>query len=156
MLGVAATLMALPAGPAPSGSRARGLGPASWTRRTIWGPAGRYRRGYWWRCAHPGGTALLLGWAARHGLRATWFRGQPTALLAARPAVLGRALGVRVDDFRLPGYPRLLRVPGHRGAFPAPLNAEVATVSRITSFGPVQSVEIPPVPPRAAWPREAS
>ena len=52
----------------------------------------------------PRRPASLLGWAARHGLRAAWFRGQPTALLAARPAVLGRALGIRIDDFRLPGY----------------------------------------------------
>ena len=48
--------------------------------------------------------SALLSWAVRAGLRATWFAGQPAAMLTARPAVLGAALGVRIDDFRLPGY----------------------------------------------------
>ena len=93
----------------------------------------------------PRRPTLLLGWAARQGLRATWFRGQPTALLAARPAVLGRALGVRIDDFRLPGY-RVFYASRGGGHVPAPLNAEVAAVSRITSFGQVQSVGDPSGP----------
>ena len=100
----------------------------------------------------PRRPAALLSWAARHGLRATWFRGQPTALLAARPAVLGRALGVRIDDFRLPGY-RVFYASRGGGHVPAPLDAEVAAVGRITSFGQVQSVRRPVgVPPRAGWP----
>ena len=143
VLAVAATLTALAGGPAqlPPGPRAgRAAGPGA----RPGAQPGRYRRG-------PGGAARtpaaasLLGWAARHGLRATWFRGQPTALLAARPAVLGRALGVRIDDFRLPGY-RVFYASRGGGHVPAPLNAEVATVGRITSFGQVQSVGDPSGP----------
>ena len=96
-----------------------------------------------WRCAHPGGR-VAAGWASRQGLRATWFRGQPTALLAARPAA-GPGPGVRIDDFRLPGY-RVFYASRGGGHVPAPLNAEVAAVSRITSFGQVQSVGDPSGP----------
>ena len=144
VLGVAATLIALPTGPAPGGTRAAG-----WTglleQAHDLGPSRAATAEVLVALRAPRRPASLLGWAARHGLRATWFRGQPTALLAARPAVLGRALGVRIDDFRLPGY-RVFYASRRAGQVPAPLNAEVATVSRITSFGQVQSVGDPPGP----------
>ena len=144
VLGVAATLIALPAGPAPGGTRAAG-----WTglleQAHDLGPSRAATAEVLVALRAPRRPASLLGWAARHGLRATWFRGQPTALLAARPAVLGRALGVRIDDFRLPGY-RVFYASRRGGQVPAPLDAEVATVSRITSFGQVQSVGDPPGP----------
>ncbi len=78
----------------------------------------------------------LLNWASSRGLRVTWFTGQPTALLAARPAVLGRALRVRIDDFRLPGYPGFYASrPAAR--IPAVLRGEIAALGRITSLGQV-------------------
>ena len=89
--------------------------------------------------------SALLGWAAREGLRAAWFAGQPTAMLAARPAVLGPALGVRIDDFRLPGYGVFYASPG-RGHVPAALDGEVAGVGRITSLGQVHPVGVPAGP----------
>jgi kumamolisin len=144
MLGVAATLTAMPAGPAPGGARAAG-----WTglldQAHDLGPSRAATAEVLVALRAPRRPASLLGWAARHGLRATWFRGQPTVLLAARPAVLGRALGVRIDDFRLPGY-RVFYASRGGGHVPAPLDAEVATVSRITSFGQVQSVGDPSGP----------
>ncbi len=82
----------------------------------------------------PRRPAAVLRWAARHRLRAQWFPGQPTALLTARPAVLGRALGVRIDDFRLPGYPVFYASAG-TARTPAELHGEVAALGRITSFG---------------------
>ncbi|MCW2910367.1 MAG: Peptidase [Actinomycetia bacterium] len=78
----------------------------------------------------------LLSWAARAGLRATWFAGQPTAMLAAPPAVLGHALGVRIDDFRLPGYGVFYASRGS-GHVPAPVNGQVTGIGRITSLGQV-------------------
>ena len=144
VLGVAATLMTWPAGPPPSTARAAG-----WTgvldRAQDLGPSRAATAEVLVALRAPRQPALLLSWAARHGLRATWFRGQPTALLAARPAVLGRALGVRIDDFRLPGY-RVFYASRGGGQVPAPLNGEVATISRITSFGQVQSVGDPSGP----------
>lgn len=87
----------------------------------------------------------LLDWAARRGLRATWFTGQPTALLAAPPAALGRALGTRIDDFRLPGNPGRFYASIRPGALPAALRGEVSALGRITSLGPVHT-EGAPVP----------
>ncbi len=84
----------------------------------------------------------LLSWAARRGLRATWFAGQPAAMLAARPAPLGNALGVRIDDFRLPGYGVFYAARG-TGHVPATLDGEVAAVGRITSLGREQPDGVP-------------
>lgn len=81
----------------------------------------------------------LLRWGVGRGLRATWFTGQPTALLAASPAVLGRALGVRIDDFRLPGYGVFYASRG-TSHIPAALHSEVAALGRISSFGQVHTV----------------
>ena len=80
----------------------------------------------------------LLRWGVGRRLRATWFTGQPTALLAASPAVLGRALGVRIDDFRLPGYGVFYASRG-TGHIPAALHSEVAALGRISSFGQVHT-----------------
>lgn len=144
VLGLAATLTAMPAGPAPGGARAAG-----WTglldRAHDLGPSHAATAEVLVALRTPRRPASLLGWAARQGLRATWFRGQPTVLLAARPAVLGRALRVRIDDFRLPGY-RVFYASRGGEHVPAPLDAEVAMVSRITSFGQVQSVGDPSGP----------
>ena len=89
--------------------------------------------------------AALLSWAARAGLRATWFAGQPTAMLTARPAVLGPALGVRIDDFRLPGYGVFYASRGS-GRVPARLDGEVTGVGRITSLGQVHPAGVPAGP----------
>jgi kumamolisin len=86
--------------------------------------------------------ASLLRWAASRGLLATWFAGQPTALLVASPAVLGPALGVRIDDFRLPGYAVFYASRGS-GHVPAALGGDVAAVGRITSFGHVRPEGVP-------------
>jgi kumamolisin len=85
----------------------------------------------------------LLDWAARRGLRATWFTGQPTALLAASPAILGRALGTRIDDFRLPGNPGRFYASARPGTVPAALGREVSALGRITSLGPVHTEGAP-------------
>jgi kumamolisin len=144
VLGVAATLMARPAGPAPSAAASPGWSGVLDQAQDL-GPSRAATAEVLVALRAPRRPASLLGWAARQGLRATWFHGQPTALLAARPAVLGRALGVRIDDFRLPGY-RVFYASRGGGRVPAPLNAEVAAVSRITSFGQVQSVGDPSGP----------
>jgi kumamolisin len=89
--------------------------------------------------------AALLSWAARAGLRATWFAGQPSAMLTARPAVLGPALGVRIDDFRLPGYGVFYASRGS-GHVPARLDGEVTGVGRITSLGQVHPAGVPAGP----------
>ena len=89
-------------GAAPAG-RAGALDQPAARRARSRGQPRRHRRGARDPARGPA-AAALLGWAARAGLRATWFAGQPTAMLTARPAVLGAALGVRIDDFRLPGY----------------------------------------------------
>jgi kumamolisin len=89
--------------------------------------------------------AALLSWAARAGLRATWFTGQPAAMLTARPAVLGPALGVRIDDFRLPGYGVFYASRGS-GHVPARLDGEVTGVGRITSLGQVHPAGVPAGP----------
>src|SRR5207245_2728522 len=85
--------------------------------------------------------AAVLGWAARHRLRATWFTGQPTVLLAAPPAILGRALGVRIDDFWLAGYGVFY---ASRGTDRVPaVHGEVAALGRITSFGQMRAEGVP-------------
>jgi hypothetical protein len=85
VLGLAATLTAMPAGPAPAGARAAG-----WTglldRAHDLGPSHAAIAEVLVALRAPRRPASLLGWAARQGLRVTWFRGQPTVLLAARPA----------------------------------------------------------------------
>ncbi len=86
---------------------------------------------------------MLLRWAARHGLRATWFPGQPTVLLAASPAVLGRALGVHIDDFRLAGH-GVFYASRQTGQVPVSLRGEVTALGRISSFGQVQPVGVQP------------
>jgi kumamolisin len=144
VLGAAATLTALAGGPAPSAARSAGWASLLDQAHDL-GPSRAGTAEVLVALRAPRRPALLLSWAARHGLRATWFPGQPTALLAARPAALGRALGVRIDDFRLRGY-RVFYASRGDGHVPAPLNAEVAAVSRITSFGQVQSVGDPSGP----------
>jgi kumamolisin len=84
------------------------------------------------RSAHR--PAALLRWSAARGVRATWFTGQPTAMLTAAPAALGGALGVRIDDFRLRGYPVFYAVK-RDPRIPLPLKTQVAAFGRITSFG---------------------
>jgi kumamolisin len=143
-LGIAATCAALAGGPAQPAARAAGWAGLLDKAHDL-GPSRAATAEVLVALRAPRQPALLLSWAARQGLRATWFRGQPTALLAARPAVLGRALGVRIDDFRLPGY-RVFYASRGGGQVPAPLNGEVATISRITSFGQVQSVGDPSGP----------
>jgi kumamolisin len=144
VLSVAASLTALAGGPAHDGARAAG-----WTglldHADDLGPSRAGSAEVLLALRAPRRPASLLSWAARQGLQATWFRGQPTALLAARPAVLGRALGVRIDDFRLPGY-RVFYASRGNGHVPAALHAEVATVGQITSLGQVQPVGVPSGP----------
>lgn len=94
----------------------------------------------------------LLDWAARRGLRATWFTGQPTALLAAAPAVLGRALGVRIDDFRLPGNPAPFYASRRAGSIPAALRGEVVALGRITSLSQMHPGAPGPVRPQSGVP----
>jgi kumamolisin len=84
----------------------------------------------------------LLRWAAHAGLRGTWFAGQPTGMLAGPPAVLGHALGVRIDDFRLPGYGVFYASRGG-GHVPAPLSGQVTGLGRITSFGEIRPQGVP-------------
>lgn len=91
----------------------------------------------------PGRPMALLRWAARHGLRATWFPGQPTVLLAASPAVLGRALGVHVDDFHLAGH-GVFYASRQTSQLPVSLRGEVTALGRISSFGQVQPEGVPP------------
>ncbi|HYZ56117.1 MAG TPA: S53 family peptidase [Streptosporangiaceae bacterium] len=94
----------------------------------------------------------LLGWAARCGLRATWFTGQPTALLAGSPVVLGRALRTRIDDFRLPGNPGTFYASRRAGSIPAALSGEVVALGRITSLGHVHPGVPGPVRPEGGVP----
>jgi kumamolisin len=89
-----------------------------------------------------GRPTAVLRWAAQRGLRATWFPGQPTVLLAAPPAILGRALGVRIDDFRLAGQGVFYASRG-TSHVPALLRREVAAVGRVSSFGQVHTEGIP-------------
>jgi kumamolisin len=87
----------------------------------------------------------LLRWAAHAGLRGTWFAGQPTGMLAGSPAVLGHALGVRIDDFRLPGY-GVFYASRDGGHVPAPLSGEVTGIGRITSLGGIRPQGVPAGP----------
>jgi kumamolisin len=94
----------------------------------------------------------LLDWAAHRGLRATWFTGQPTALVAAAPAVLGRVLGVRIDDFRLPGNPAPFYASRRAGNIPAALRGEVVALGRITSLSQMHPDGPGPVRPQSGVP----
>jgi len=89
-----------------------------------------------------GRPTAVLRWAAQRGLRASWFPGQPTVLLTAPPAILGRALGVRIDDFRLTGHGVFYASRGVSHV-PALLRREVAALGRISSFGQVHTEGIP-------------
>jgi kumamolisin len=63
-------------------------------------------------------------------------------MLAGSPAVLGHALGVRIDDFRLPGYGVFYASQGG-GHVPAPRSGEVTGLGRITSFGEIRPQGVP-------------
>jgi kumamolisin len=89
-----------------------------------------------------GRPTAVLRWAAQRGLRASWFPGQPMVLLTAPPAILGRALGVRIDDFRLTGHGVFYASRGVSHV-PALLRREVAALGRISSFGQVHTEGIP-------------
>ena len=89
-----------------------------------------------------GRPTAVLRWATQRGLRASWFPGQPTVLLTAPPAILGRALGVRIDDFRLTGHGVFYASRGVSHV-PALLRREVAALGRISSFGQVHTEGIP-------------
>jgi kumamolisin len=89
-----------------------------------------------------GRPTAVLRWAAQHGLHATWFPGQPTVLLMAPPAILGPALGVRIDDFRLAGRGVFYASTGNSNV-PALLRREVTALGRISSFGQVHTEGIP-------------
>jgi kumamolisin len=102
------------------------------------------------RTAHR--PAALLDWAARRGLRATWFTGQPTALLAAAPAVLGRALRTRIDEFRLPGSAGPFYASRPPGTLPAALRGEVTALGRITSLDRVHTLRPGPAGPQNGVP----
>jgi kumamolisin len=102
------------------------------------------------RTAHR--PVALLDWAAHRGLRATWFAGQPTAMLAAVPAVLGRALGTRIDDFQLPGNPGPFYASRPPGTLPAALDGEVMALGRITSLSGVHALSPGPVSPPSGVP----
>jgi kumamolisin len=84
----------------------------------------------------------LLGWASARGLSATWFSGQPVAMLSASPERLGEAFGVTIDDFRLTGYGRFYAA--RRPALvPAALRGEVAAIGRISSLGRPRAYAFP-------------
>ena len=89
-----------------------------------------------------GRPTAFLRWAAQRGLRASWFPGQPMVLLTAPPAILGRALGVRIDGFRLTGHGVFYASRGGSHV-PALLRREVAALGRISSFGQVHTEGIP-------------
>ncbi len=84
----------------------------------------------------------LLRWAAGRDLTATWFNGQAAAMLSASPRLLGAALGVAIDDYRLADFGRFYaaRQPV---VVPAPLGGEVAAFGRISSLGRLRPYAFP-------------
>ena len=76
------------------------------------------------------------------GFARTWFSGESTAIMMARPALLARALGTRIDDYRLNGYGRFYAARGSV-TVPLSLRSEVAAFGRISSLGELHAEGIP-------------
>ncbi len=76
---------------------------------------------------------IVKRWAQAHGLEVRWYVGHAVAILAAGPAPLGTALGVRIDDYRSPSgqmfYSATTQPP-----VPAALAHQVQGVGRLSDF----------------------
>ena len=86
----------------------------------------------------PRRPVAVLRWAARHGLRAQWFTGQPTVLLTARPAVLAAPSVCASMTSGCPVIPSSTCSAG-TSQIPASLHSEVAALGRISSFGQLKA-----------------
>lgn len=72
-------------------------------------------------------------WAESHQLGLTWYVGRSVAVLAAKPAVLGAALGVNIDDFLSPGGQRFYAA-AQQPRVPGALAGDVSAVGRVTDY----------------------
>lgn len=78
--------------------------------------------------------ALLIRWAHGNRLATTWLPGERTAVVSGSPQALGRALGVAIDDYQLPGFGRFYAART-LPAVPPPLQGEIRAFGRISSLG---------------------
>lgn len=98
--------------------------------------------------ARPG---ALMGWSRRLGLSVRWRPGDNWAIIEGKPAVVERALGVAVRDYR-GQLNQVFYASPQQPAVPTPLRGEVAELGRILGFTPhrearpdIRPVDLPPV-----------
>jgi kumamolisin len=82
--------------------------------------------------SHPDARAVER-WAHMHNLRLQWYVGTGVAVVSAPPATLGRALGVRIDDYRSPGGQRFYASLVQPGV-PRGLSRDLDAVGRISDY----------------------
>jgi kumamolisin len=86
--------------------------------------------------------ATLIRWAAHDRLNVTWDAGQAWALVSGRPARLGRALKVTIDDFRF-GAGRLFYAARLAPMVPNAVRGEVVAMGGISSITDLAPDEVP-------------
>lgn len=92
--------------------------------------------------ASPKYLDAIATWSANNDLHLSPYPGQRAAELSGPPSRLGRALGVRIDDFRAPGGTRFYAALG-RPAIPRSLRSDVTGLGRIGSYFYVQPDYVP-------------
>jgi len=90
----------------------------------------------------PSTTASLQGWATRHLLRLRSYAGGEVAEVSGRPASLGRALGVVIDDYRAPDGQRFFAASS-QPVVPVGLGGEIDGLGRISSYFQVEHDYVP-------------
>lgn len=91
----------------------------------------------------PRASSALQAWASAHGLRAQWYVGHSVAELSAKPARLGVALGVRIDDFRAPDRQKFYAATTQPGV-PAALHRVVTSVGRVSDYQGLSTAYVGP------------
>lgn len=80
----------------------------------------------------------LRRWARGRALSVAWLPAAQAAVLSGRPEMLGRALGVSIDDYRLAGLGHFYAARADPQV-PMPLRSTVASIGRVSSFGQVHT-----------------
>jgi kumamolisin len=78
-------------------------------------------------------VGLVEQWAHSHGLQLQWYVGKLVAVVSARPAQLGAALRVRIDDFRSPSG-QLFFAARTQPTVPRLLSRDIEAIATVTDY----------------------
>ena len=78
-------------------------------------------------------AGVVKRWAGAHDLQLQWYVGKLVAVVSARPAKLGAALRVHIDDFRSPGGQRFYAARA-QPSVPGALSREVEAIGTVSDY----------------------